>query len=868
MQQIGGNQMPIPLLEKPKSAGGLGTVLGRAVGLLVIASVAYVTPEAPAKAQSDDAARSRLQVEDIIVTGRKREERLLDAPIAATALNNQALKNYHTSSLGELTTRIPGVDITQNGAGGAAGGNIVMRGMGQLTIDYGGDQPVSIVIDGMSFSRGHILNVGFFDTETVEVLKGPQALYFGKNSMAGVISVRSVTPEVGAPMEGFLRASYEFIAEDPVLEGAISFPIGDKVAMRIAARGQFMQDGWLKNTAEPLPADMFGESGAVAGGPTRGASFDKWPQQRQQVLRWTTVLEPNDKFDATLKLFYSRDKQNDAGNTILVGCADGVGSHPYLNTVFFGMFQDTTQTCSDKIELRRNSALPPAEIANNMPFLDESMEFFNRHKNFIGTLEMNYQVADWLKITSVTGYWDYKHREYTNYDYTSYAVVVSQQGESGHSFTQELRAETSLEGRVNLMIGGFYEKSERDLDAPVRIFPLPPCPPGFFGNCTAEAGGLYDGTYAMYHQHWDNDIESYSLFAQATIDITDSIELSGGLRYTNEKRYSIGGNIFESTGGIVFSQGLTQGGVFYEPSAKDDNVSPEVTLSWKPSEDTLIYASYKTGFHSFGISNPGTVTNFDAINADVNDVLIFDSSTSEGFEIGVKGMFFDKRFSTSLVGFRYEFNDLQVASYDPITVSFVTQNAAKARNMGLEWEGTFAATENLSLRYSLSYVHMKYVSWPQASCYTGQQVVGSATYTPELGALCMTDPIEGFDFQDLSGERFGGPPFQFNIGFTYDQPLGNAWGLTVTGDMIFHNGGQRVLRQPDTNIKSREVLNLSASVYQSDGPLEVSLICSNCLNEKYVTSIGNKSLAQIGDLTGQVARPRLVTLQLTYRFGS
>jgi len=191
-----------------------------------------------ASAQEDNnQVRSGPQVEDIIVTGRKREERLLDAPIAATALNSQALKDYHTSSLGELTTRIPGVDITQNGAGGAAGGNIVVRGMGQLTVDYGGDQPVSIVIDGMSFSRGHVLNVGFFDTEMVEVLKGPQALYFGKNSSAGVISIRSVSPIVGDEMEGFLRASYEFIAEDPVLEGAFSFPVGDKMAMRIAARG-------------------------------------------------------------------------------------------------------------------------------------------------------------------------------------------------------------------------------------------------------------------------------------------------------------------------------------------------------------------------------------------------------------------------------------------------------------------------------------------------------------------------------------------------------------------------------------------------------------------------------------------------------
>lgn len=88
----------------------------------------------------------------------------------------------------------------------------------------------------MSFQRSHVLDVGFFDLQSVEVLKGPQSLYFGKNSPAGVIGVTSKSPTIGSDMESFVRASYKFVSEDPMIEAGISFPLGDTIAMRFAGR--------------------------------------------------------------------------------------------------------------------------------------------------------------------------------------------------------------------------------------------------------------------------------------------------------------------------------------------------------------------------------------------------------------------------------------------------------------------------------------------------------------------------------------------------------------------------------------------------------------------------------------------------------
>ena len=178
-------------------------------------------------------------IEEITVTARKREERLLDVPVSAAALTAQELDRYRTRDLVDLTSRIPGLTI-ERGTGGGQGGDIQIRGIGNLAVDYGTDQPVSLVIDGMPFQRSHMLDVGFFDTQSVEVLKGPQALYFGKNSPAGVIGVVSKSPTVGEDAEGFISASYEFVSEDPVIEAGISFPVSDQLSMRIAGRFQNM----------------------------------------------------------------------------------------------------------------------------------------------------------------------------------------------------------------------------------------------------------------------------------------------------------------------------------------------------------------------------------------------------------------------------------------------------------------------------------------------------------------------------------------------------------------------------------------------------------------------------------------------------
>jgi iron complex outermembrane receptor protein len=825
-----------------------GMALGSAAAL---ACVAFFS-SGLARAEGTERATNQV-IEEVTVTARKREERLVDTPVAVAALMQEEVERYYTRDLDQLSTRIPGVQIG-HAAGGGAGGSMFIRGVGNLAVDYGADQPVSLVMDGMSFTRGHVLDTGFFDIQAVEVLKGPQALYFGKNSPAGVIAVTSVTPEVGGEFEMFARAAYEFETEDPVVEAGISFPVGDHWAFRIAGRYQDMQGGYLKNSAQPIDPNIT----EVTGDPTRGASYDEFPKQRQNVVRFTAVWEPVENFDATLKIFRSYSKQNDAGRTVLYACADGPGANPYYGVGQAFLIPDPTQTCPDsKPRLERNGALPPASIANAHPFIDEDSRFHNKLDNEIQTLELNWDIGD-LTLTSVTGHWDYRHREYTNYDYTSYGIVISKQGESGESWTQELRLQSNFDGPLNFMLGAFYEDMERDLVAPVQILPNI-----FFAGTglipNEDPDSPYFGSSLNYHQEWDNNIESWSVFGSFDYDINEQWSVTAGARYTDEKRDSFGGNLYEA--GLGFSPT----GVFYAPEGKADNVSPEVTVSWKPSDDMLVYAAYKTGFQSFGISNPGTVPNLaNASQEEIDDYFIFDETEVEGFELGFKGYFLDNRLIGDVTLYTYEYEDLQVAVFDSETTQFTTQNAAVATVEGIEGQATFQATDRLQLRLSAQYSRLEFDEFEDAECHTGQ-AVGSGP--PD----CYFNTTLGRAVQDLSGERYGGPPFQFNAGLTYDTPVGQNWGLELTADVIYHDGGYKTRRQPNTDIDSRTVANFSARLYQPGGNWEAALICSNCFDEIYVTSIQDKPLQKvipgtgISDLTGQIAYPRLVTLQLTYR---
>ena len=192
---------------------------------------------------------------DIIVTARKRDETLQSVPVAVTAIGAETLSTNLASDLTKLGELAPQVSIGEGGSG--TGAVISIRGISSSSSDAGFDQSVLVEIDGVPFSRGTIIGTRLFDMGSVQVMAGPQALYFGKNSPAGVIALKSAEPTKA--LEGYVTAGYEFVADQAYVEAAISGPLSETLSARLALRGS-TQKGWI-NERRPGSSRCPGASG-------------------------------------------------------------------------------------------------------------------------------------------------------------------------------------------------------------------------------------------------------------------------------------------------------------------------------------------------------------------------------------------------------------------------------------------------------------------------------------------------------------------------------------------------------------------------------------------------------------------------------
>src|ERR1700722_2156777 len=192
-------------------------ILGAAIFWAPTVAMAQSTTDADTAA-----AASAGDIEELVVTARRRSERLIDVPVAVTAVTVEQIRQYDLTEAANIKIVAPQITLDRGFTG--AGASISMRGVSSSSLDAGVEQSVLLDFDGMAMSRGRILNDAMFDLEGIEVLKGPQALFFGKNSPGGVVSVKSADPT--DTFTGFARVGYEVTTNhDHSVEAAISGPI-------------------------------------------------------------------------------------------------------------------------------------------------------------------------------------------------------------------------------------------------------------------------------------------------------------------------------------------------------------------------------------------------------------------------------------------------------------------------------------------------------------------------------------------------------------------------------------------------------------------------------------------------------------------
>lgn len=764
---------------------------------------------------SDVVEGNDLTLDTVTVQARKRAESAQDVPVAITVFSEEQLEIYSSDSLQQISSMTPGLIIGDGST--QVGGAILLRGVGSGTSNPGTDQSVSINVDGIQVSQANIIRLGQFDLQQVEILKGPQALFFGKNSPAGVISLISKNPtEV---WETEVTAGYEVYAEEYAIGGSISGPVSDDLGMRLAVN-YTSGDGWFRNQAEAVPGLVTEPSNRTA------------PNQEQILGRLTLAYEaPEGGLSVNWKTSYSNvDREN------------GVGFARQISECSLGFAQVTANTATmgafgvaDDCELDRNYLLgnsEPALAALHPTFGDGSPYF--ESTQILSSLNVDYDITDSLTLTSVTGYYNIEENAFDNFSTSDLNIVSATTELENTQFTQEFRLASDFDGQVNFLAGAFFQSAEFQNLIPVAL-----------GSAATR------GAPALIAlPDWSIDTESSSVFAQIAYNPVPELELSIGARYTDEEK-ELGGTSF----GAPISTAVDK--------ISNDNTSIEATAKYDIGPNHIIYAAYKEGFVSGSFNVTGTGPTGPTVDQS------FQPSTVQGFEAGIKGTALG-RLVYDVTAYSYDYEDMQLSTFDPDTLSLTTVNAGEATVQGIEASAlyNFASIEGLSSNVAIAYNDATYDRF-LAGCYGGQSIAAGCSLNPNgTGA---------FQSQDLAGERLAKTPeFALTLGGLYETNVSPNWLFTIAASGNYNSEYNAHLdNDPRAEVDEHWIANASLVLSSTDDFWRVELIGRNLTNELVavdtISQPGSgfgtgQAVSLLSDLASITNAPREVILQVTKKF--
>lgn len=847
MQSSGAEMPPDDRFQRNVSAGEEIIVkktwsIVRASLLCGGAASAFTLPSSVAAQDVAGQTASQVDVrDDIIVTARKRDERLIDVPLAITAVTASDLSRSAINSVDSLARKIPGF-VVGEGGGTVQGGSIALRGISAGDANPLGDQAVSFNIDGVQVARASIRRMGDFDLAGVEVLKGPQALFYGKNSPGGIISMRTADP--GNRFEAGGNIGYEFKADEVRGEGYVSGPLTDGLGARLAVYGSSMK-GWVKNLVPD--SDPF------------APNSPRSPDKDEYAARLTLKLDHGGPFRARFKLAYNNVKDNGMTNNYqTVDCPTGVpfsggsvtdckGDDRIVQGSLgpaFGAYNVITGPLGTPQNPSGNPGMTYAE------FGDGSLR--SRSKQWLSGLELNYDVTPDITLTSVTGYYKLSFFNVGNFTATNRpdAILGSMNNLHIREVSEELRLASNFDGPFNFLVGGQYQDSKADA-ASMAAFGAIAGAPSVFGP--ARPGPFFASNYYV-----EQDGTAYSFFGQLQFKPIPEIELSAGGRYSHETKKLLSAVNF-GTQLVGTSPFLSDG----NNKRTFNNFSPEVAISYRPTDDLTIYANYKQGFLSGGF-------NGGAFNA-AGD-LSYRPQKVKGFEGGVKGRFLDGLVSAELALYSYKMTDLQVQ----VTTSGTNQelrNAGKVSSKGAEFNVTVNPAHGLSLYANVAYADGKYDQY-YGTCYVGQLALNPGTGIGQ----CALQPnptnnnIVGL-LQNLSGTRLlRSPEWTGNAGFVYDARLNDAMRIEFSGGITYSDSYiTNAVSQPRSRSPQYTLLDASIRLVESDDRWEVALIGRNLTNKFYWSRandnpVGAANPTRLADTIAVPSRGREVMLRAGFKY--
>lgn len=807
-----------------------GAIAAAALGF---AAPAFAEEQRPADAGAE---ASNVGVEDIIVTARRRSESVQDIPVAVQAISAQTVQARDLTSLEKIAAATPQFTVAR--ASNGAGAQLTMRGIGSSATSIGIEQSVAIVVDSVYYGQGRVINEGFFDLARVEILKGPQALFYGKNATAGVISLTTADP--GREREIIARAGYELNARQLYGELVYSTPLSDSLGLRLAVRGSKMFGGYYRNAAGAQSYPTFDVATLTSNPHTAAPSAKDQPAERELIGRMTLKYDPGNRLTMTLKASGSYNETDGNGwNYSAVRCPTGATA---LNAAY---------KCDGGFRLYQNNM--PTDIAQATPYARDNGELYNLYKSWAVTGTVNYDL-DNVTLNSVTNY-NWNNNKFTcDCDFLGGGVWATENA-TYHAFSQEIRALTKFDSPVNVMVGGLYQKTKRQFFQAVLFANIE--------NSAAPSGMRY----VAYAKDSQTDGETWSAYGQAIWKILPDVEATAGVRYTHETKtsYFTQPYVNPALTGIFRPQSAATNGTLYGDQ-KFDDWSPDVTISWKPTTGVMLYGAYKTAYKSGGFSN--SAINSSLVTNNPSGDLAFNPERGRGFEAGIKTTLFDRQLRANLTLYNFKYTDLQIDYFNAQVFSYVTYNAGAARSKGVELELEYAPSQapGLSLHGTLNYNKARYENFI-APCWSGQSIA----------AGCSLATADGQPRQDLSGRpTAAAPEWTATAGISYETEVGS--GLKIGGNVDTRTTSSYLgssFGDPYTRQKAYAVLDAGFHIGAADDRWQLAVLGKNLTNKFYFIGGGTAPLtgagtgtnsATLGDIIGYGSMPRTVRVQATFRY--
>ena len=804
--------------------------LKRNVSLGVLAAGLLATPALAQTAEDEESTAT-----DIVVTAQKREQKLQDVGIAVSVLSEDDVERFNITNATDVVRAIPNLKYNAYGSS-----QVVFNIRGVSQNDYGDQQepPVAVYQDDSYASSITTASFPVFDLARVEALRGPQGTLFGRNATGGAVLFVSNQPT--DTLEGYVSGTFGRFNQT-IVEGAVSGPLGDGVVARIAGIYN-RDDGYMKNI--------------TPGQKDRGAN-NHW------ALRGIIALTPSENFEVKLTVRYAQaDKERQAGIYSLAPACP--------NAQFQGEFLPANQVCDywnnyfgsslnggvpgSTGNGYTNPAITPSQGGNPWKTAGTGAAYVDR-KIFGATLRMDADLGA-VTLTSITDYQSLKkfYIEGGNgvpelpYDLNSppdfffgfttgpcaapaQAVTCYPSGTiffqdaDVKQYSQEFRAAYSTDNNY-LVIGAYGLVIDGDFEAKY-----------------ATPFQAYDPAVAIRQK-----TKSFAFFAQNDYEFNDQLKLIAGIRYWNDsKRGTYDASEFHSgfsmhwgPDSITYNDptGATPlTGVTVTPAAATpsfDGLTWRLALDYKPSPDTLIYASYNRGSKSGGFTfSTGTPFLGQYVIDTINNIP-YNPEKLDSFEVGLKTKLGPKT-TFNLTAFYYDYQDYQAFVQDGFS-QLIRNLSASNKGIEAEFNTRPVAGLNISLNAAFQESKVKDVLLPDGVT------------------------IEDHDLPQA-------PSFSGSAMVRYEFPLAGGTASLQADALYSSSFCFTVLCAPVEEEGSYHVENLRIGFEPAGGKLSIAVFVNNLFNQKYRVYAFDGSLFW-GDSLGVYGKPRTWGVVVRYNFGN